>query len=52
MAGEDAGGSFDSFAAFVKKKTNEIRKQHGCDSVVYSVEVQDGRPKLKAKAKK
>jgi hypothetical protein len=51
-AGEDAGGSFDSFAAFVKKKTNEIRKQHGCDSVVYSVEVQDGRPKLKAKAKK
>jgi hypothetical protein len=51
-AGEDAGGSFDSFAAFVQKKTSEIRKQHGCDSVVYSVEVQDGRPKLKAKAKK
>jgi hypothetical protein len=51
-AGEDAGGSFDSFAAFVKKKTNEIRKQHGCDSVVYSVEMQDGRAKLKAKAKK
>jgi hypothetical protein len=51
-AGEDAGGSFDSFAAFVKKKTKEIRKQHGCDSVVYSVEMQDGRAKLKAKAKK
>jgi hypothetical protein len=51
-AGEDAGGSFDSFAAFVKKKTTEIRKQHGCDSVVYSVEMQDGRAKLKAKAKK
>jgi hypothetical protein len=51
-AGEDAGGSFDSFAAFVKKKTSEIRKQHGCDSVVYSVEMQDGRAKLKAKAKK
>ncbi len=51
-AGEGAGGSFDSFAAFVKKKTNEIRKQHGCESVVYSVEMQDGRAKLKAKAKK
>jgi hypothetical protein len=51
-AGEDTGGSLDSFAAFVKKKTSEIRKQHGCDSVVYSVEVQDGRAKLKAKAKK
>ena len=51
-AGEDSGGSFDSFAAFVKKKTSEIRKQHGCESVVYSVEMQDGRAKLKAKAKK
>jgi len=51
-SGEEAGGSFDSFAAFVKKKTKEIRKQHGCDSVVYSVEVQDGHAKLKAKAKK
>ncbi len=51
-AGEGAGGSFDSFAAFVKKKTKEIRKQHGCESVVYSVEMQDGHAKLKAKAKK
>jgi len=51
-SGEGAGGSFDSFAAFVKKKTKEIRKQHGCESVVYSVELQDGQAKLKAKAKK
>ena len=51
-SGETGGGSFDSFAAFVKKKTKEIRKQHGCDSVVYSVEMQDGHAKLKAKAKK
>ncbi len=51
-SGEAAGGSFDSFAAFVKKKTKEIRKQHGCESVVYSVEMQDGQAKLKAKAKK
>jgi hypothetical protein len=51
-AGEAAGGSFDSFAAFVKKKTGEIRKQHGCESVEYSVEMQDGHARLKARAKK
>ena len=50
-AGEEVGGSFDSFAAFVRKKTGEIRKQHKCESVVYSVEMQDGHVKLKAKAK-
>ena len=50
-AGEEIGGSFDSFAAFVRKKTGEIRKQHKCESVVYSVEMQDGHVKLKAKAK-
>ena len=50
-AGEDVSGSLDSFAAFVKKKTSEIRKQHKCEAVVYSVEMQDGHVKLKAKAK-
>ena len=51
-AGEQAGGNFDSFAKFVKKKTSEIRKQHGCESVVYSVEIENGSPRLKAKAVK
>ena len=32
-------------------KTTELRKQHSCDAVVYSVELQDGQVKLKAKAK-
>ena len=50
-SGEEVSGSFDSFAKFVSKKTGEIRKQHNCESVVYSVEVQDGQVKLKAKAK-
>lgn len=50
-AGEKVSGSLDSFAAFVQKKTNEIRKQHGCQAVLYSVELQDGQVKLKAKAK-
>jgi hypothetical protein len=50
-SGEKVSGNLDSFAAFVKKKTSEIRKQHGCDTVVYSVEMQGGLVKLKAKAK-
>ena len=50
-SGEKVSGDFDSFAAFVKKKTSEIRKEQDCDAVVYSVEVQDGRVKLTAKAK-
>jgi hypothetical protein len=51
QSGEKVSGSLESFAAFVRKKTAEIRKQHGCDAVVYSVEVQGGQVKLKAKAK-
>ena len=50
-SGEKVSGSLDSFAAFVKKKTAEIRKEHKCEAVVYSVETQDGQVKLKAKAK-
>jgi len=50
-SGEKVSGSLDSFAAFVKKKTAEIRKQHKCETVVYSVETQGGQVKLKAKAK-
>jgi hypothetical protein len=50
-SGEKVSGNFDSFAAFVKKKTTEIRKQHGCEAVEYSVEMQAGQVKLKAKAK-
>ena len=50
-SGEKVAGSLDSFAAFVQKKTAEIRKQQNCDAVVYSVEVLDGQVKLKAKAK-
>ncbi len=49
--GEEVSGSFDSFAAFVQKKTGEFRKQHHCDAVVYSVEMQNGHVKLTAKAK-
>jgi len=50
-SGEKVSGSLDSFAAFVQKKTAELRKAHNCGAVVYSVELQDGQAKLKAKAK-
>ncbi len=50
-AGESVSGNLDSFTSFVQKKTVQIRKQYGCDSVEYSVEMQDGHVKLKAKAK-
>lgn len=49
--GEEVSGSFESFVAFVSRKTSELRKQHHCDAVIYSVEMQDGHVKLKAKAK-
>jgi hypothetical protein len=48
--GEKVSGSLDSFKSFVQKKTEEIRKQHGCETVEYVVEVQDGKAKLRAKA--
>jgi hypothetical protein len=51
-AGEKLGdaASFDSFSSFVKKKTDQIRKQYACDTVEYSVELDAGKVRLKAKA--
>jgi hypothetical protein len=50
-AGEQVYGSFSSFKSFVEKKTQEIRKRHSCPQVEYTVEVQDGKVKLRARAK-
>ena len=50
-AGETVSGNIDSFATFVQKKTEQIRKQYKCEGVEYSVELTDGGVKLKAKAK-
>ena len=50
-AGENVSGNLDSFNTFVQKKTAEIRKQYGCQDVEFSVELNDGHVKLKAKAK-
>jgi len=48
--GEKTTGSLNSFASFVQKKTAEIRREHGCRTVEYSIELQEGQVKLRAKA--
>jgi len=50
-SGEAVSGNLDAFSNFVRNKTTQIRKQYGCQVVEYSVELQDGQVKLKAKAK-
>ena len=50
-AGENVSGNLDSFTSFVEKKTNQLKKQYGCAKVEYTVEMQNGQVKLKAKAK-
>jgi len=49
--GEAQAGNFESFQAFVQKKTDQIRKQYGCATVEYSVDTQDGQVRLKVKPK-
>jgi hypothetical protein len=44
-------GDLDSFTAFVQKKTDQIRKQYGCQAVEFTVDTTEGDVKLKAKAK-
>ena len=50
-SGETVSGNLDSFSSFVQKKTEQIRKQFACEAVEYTVEMQNGQVKLKAKAK-
>ncbi|HTD23604.1 MAG TPA: MXAN_5187 C-terminal domain-containing protein [Terriglobales bacterium] len=50
-AGEQSSAGFDSFKSFLQKKTEQIRKEYGCHSVEYSVELENGQVRLKAKAK-
>ena len=50
-AGEEVSGNMENFSSFVQKKTDQIRKQYGCHSVEYTVEVNGGQVRLKAKAK-
>jgi hypothetical protein len=51
-AGEEVpDSSFESFRAFLKRKTEQIRKEYNCRSVEYAVETNRGHVRLKARAK-
>ena len=49
--GENSAANLDSFKKFVKQKTAQLRKEYGCKAVEYTVEMQNGQAKLKAKPK-
>jgi hypothetical protein len=49
--GNAKSSNIESFKMFVAKKTEQIRKDYCCHSVEYSVEMEEGQVKLKAKAK-
>jgi hypothetical protein len=50
-SGEKSSASLASFKKFVHQKTEQLRKEYGCKAVEYSVELQGGQVKLKAKPK-
>jgi hypothetical protein len=45
-------GAFDAFAAFVQNKCSQIRAQFRCQAVEYTVMVQSGQVRLKARPRK
>lgn len=47
--GDKSSANLESFKKFVRQKTEQLRKEYDCKTVEYSVEVQDGQVKLKAK---
>jgi hypothetical protein len=49
--GETAGAPFESFASFLRNKTEQIRRDFKCEAVEYSLDVQGSQVKLKAKPK-
>jgi hypothetical protein len=49
--GEKSTANLASFQKFVKQKTTQLRKEYGCKAVEYTVELQNGQAKLKAKPK-
>ncbi|HWF02678.1 MAG TPA: MXAN_5187 C-terminal domain-containing protein [Candidatus Angelobacter sp.] len=50
-SGENSAANLDSFKKFVKQKTTQLQKEYGCKAVEYTVELQNGQAKLKAKPK-
>jgi hypothetical protein len=51
QSGEKNSANLASFKKFVRQKTEQLRKEYDCNTVEYSVELQDGQVKLKARPK-
>jgi AraC-like DNA-binding protein len=52
QCGEDSGNvAADAFKKFVAQKTEQLKKELRCEQVEYSVEVENGQVRLKAKGK-
>ena len=49
--GEQSAAPFESFASFLRKKTEQIRRDFNCEAVEYSLDIQGNQVKLKAKPK-
>lgn len=47
--GASSAQTFDSFHAFIRKKTDQLRNDYGCNSVEYSLQHEEGKIRLKAK---
>lgn len=51
VTGEKNSASLDSFKKFVRQKTAQLKKEFDCKTVEYSIELQNGQVKLKARPK-
>ena len=49
--GEDGNVAADAFKKFVSQKTEQLKRELRCEQVEYSVEVENGQVRLKAKGK-
>ena len=48
QTGQSTDISFDSIKENLKRQTRMIKSKYKCDSVQFRVEIQDGKPKMKA----
>jgi hypothetical protein len=44
-------GGFASFRSYITQKTNEVRSKRACEAVEFAVEVENGKVRLKVRAK-
>lgn len=51
LKAKGSAGTLESFQEFVRKKTEQLREEYGAHAVEYSIEVEKGQIRLKARAK-